>query len=374
MRKSLLAMAALMGVSTLPAHAWRVNIDKETFADIGFSTIVRGIYEGNRGAVANERSRLNFYVPLLNITAGGQVNELVYFSMNAEGGSTTANIAATNTIRVRDSFIGLKFADEFRVQAGVMRVPFTRAALTSTYAQLFPYRPGFTITDPTDVDAGNFRSRDHGIVVWGNVAGGLVKYYLGITDGDTIASAADDSLAFTIRLQFTPVMAGFKPETGYGLADTYLGRQNVLSVGAGYRTVGRSGTGNVTTNMFTVDLLYENKFGDAVPNFQAGYINKQNANNINGRRASQFYAQAGILFDQMVGFGKPAGAIRFEINSEDGGGLPQTQRENRFGVWGHYYIKGQAAKVSLGFDSISFENVPGVRSFTDVSLQFQTQF
>jgi hypothetical protein len=40
-----------MGVATLPAHAWRVNIDKETFADIGFSTMVsagkgRGGQEG----------------------------------------------------------------------------------------------------------------------------------------------------------------------------------------------------------------------------------------------------------------------------------------------------------------------------------------
>jgi len=373
MRKSLLAMAALMGVATLPAHAWRVNIDKETFADIGFSTIVRGTYEGNRNIAPNERSRLNFYVPLFNITASGQVNDLVYFGMNAEGASNNATLA-NNTIRVRDSFIGLKFADEVRVQAGVMRAPFSRAALTGTYAQLFPYRPGFVvINNPTDVEAGvNLTPRDHGIVVWGNVADGLVKYYLGITDGVNINTRADDSLATTIRIQFTPVMAGFKPETGYTLADTYLGRQNVLSIGAGYRTVGRSGAGNVTTNMFTVDLLYENKFGDAVPNFQAGYIKKDNAANINGRTASQLYAQAGILYDQMVGFGKPAAAIRFETNSDDGGGLPQARRENRFGVWGHYYIKGQAAKVSLGFDSISCENA--CQSYTDVSLQFQTQF
>jgi hypothetical protein len=369
MRKSLLAMAALMGVATLPAHAWRVNIDKGTFADIGFSTIVRGIYQGARNDT--ERSSLNFFVPNFNITASGQVNELVYFSMNAEGASNSATLA-DNRILVRDAFVGLKFADEFRLQAGVMRAPFSRAALTSTYVQLFPYRPGISITDPTNVEAG-LSPRDHGIVVWGNVADGLVKYYLGITDGATINTRADDSLAFTIRVQFTPVMAGFKPETGYGLADTYLGRQNVLSIGVGYRSVGRSSP-NRTTNMLTVDLLYEGKFGDSVPNFQAGYINKQDANNINGRRATQFYAQAGILFDQMVGFGKPAGAIRFEINGDEGGGLPQSRRENRFGVWGHYYIKGQAAKVSLGFDSISFENVAGSRNYTDVTLQLQTQF
>jgi hypothetical protein len=84
MRKSLLAMAALMGVATLPAHAWRVNIDQETYADIGFATIVRGTYEGQRMDASNQKSALNFSVPLFNITAGGHVNKLVYFSMNLE--------------------------------------------------------------------------------------------------------------------------------------------------------------------------------------------------------------------------------------------------------------------------------------------------
>jgi hypothetical protein len=137
MRKSLLAMAALMGISTLPAHAWTVKIDQETYADIGFATIIRGIYEGKRSNDPAEKSRINFYVPLFNITAGGHVNKLVYFNMNLEG--TTAGGSPV----VRDSFIGMKFADEFRLQAGLMRAPFSRDALTSTYVKLFPYTPTF---------------------------------------------------------------------------------------------------------------------------------------------------------------------------------------------------------------------------------------
>jgi hypothetical protein len=296
MRKSLLAMAALMGVATLPAHAWRVNIDKETYADIGFATIVRGIYEGKRTDATNEKSRLNFYVPLFNITAGGHVNKLVYFSMNLEGPHNTT-VSTTQALcpganchqhtvsinefypRVRDSLIGLKLADEFRVQAGLQRVPFSRAALTGTYVQLVPYTPsvkGLLAVDPTNVGTG-VSPRDAGVVVWGNVADGMVKYYLGVTDGDTIGSSTDNSLAYTIRLQFTPTMLGFKGETGYTLADTYLGKQNVLSIGFGYRTVGRSGNNVRTTKMWTVDVLYEQKFGDIVPNLQVGYINQKDA-------------------------------------------------------------------------------------------------
>jgi len=386
-------MAALMGVSTLPAHAWRVNIDKETYADIGFSTIVRGIYEGKRNDNSSVKSRINFYVPLFNITASGQVNKLVYFSMNAEGGSTSATLSQ-NTINVRDAFIGLKFADEFRVQAGVMRAPFSRAALTGTYAQLFPYTPpyGALAISPTNVGAG-LSPRDHGVVVWGNVADGLVKYYLGVTDGATINKSTDSSLAYTVRLQFTPTMLGFKGETGYTLADTYLGKQNVLSIGVGYRVVGRNdslSSNNANTKMLTVDALYEQKFGDIVPNLQVGYINQKDTRGYADEKAKQLYAQAQLLYDQMVGFGKPALAVRFEQNKNEnifGAALNANDpKVTRLGVWAHYYIKGQAAKVSLGVDSVSLNSeaknrtctdgsVSGnCKNFTDVTLQLQTQF
>jgi hypothetical protein len=405
MRKSLLAMAALMGVATLPAHAWRVNIDQETYADIGFATIVRGTYEGQRmdDPNQNQKSALNFYVPLFNITAGGHVNKLVYFSMNLEGPHNTTvrdnggdNVPINEFYpRVRDAFIGLKFADEFRLQAGLMRAPFSRAALTGTYVQLVPYtlKYGALAVDPTSVGT-IVNPRDAGVVVWGNVADGMVKYYLGVTDGETMGSSTDDSVAYTIRLQFTPTMLGFKGETGYTLADTYLGKQNVLSIGFGYRTVGRSGDNVRTTKMWTVDILYEQKFGDIVPNLQVGYINQKDAKygtppNYNGE-ATQIYAQAQLLYDQMVGFGKPALAVRFEQNQNknvDSDTSKDEPRVTRFGVWAHYYIKGQNAKVSLGVDSVSLNSEARsrdcdpiasadqrCRSFTDITLQFQTQF
>jgi hypothetical protein len=410
MRKSLLAMAALMGVATLPAHAWRVNIDQETHADIGFATIVRGIYEGKRTNDPAEKSRLNFFVPLFNITASGHVNKLVYFSMNLEGPhNTTVTDSAGNIVpinefysRVRDSFIGLRFADEFRLQAGLMRAPFSRAALTGTYVQLFPYTPnyrniGILGVDPTDVQvdppAGgrSLTPRDHGIVVWGNVADGMVKYYFGITDGATINVANDSSLATTIRVQFTPVMLGFKPETGYALWDTYLGRQDVLSIGFGYRVVGRGVGGQRDTKMLTVDALYEKKFGDLVPNLQLGYIDQKDTRGNNGEKASLLYIQGGVLFDQMMGVGKPALAVRLEQNQNKNINLAPANANDpkvtRFGVIAHYYIKGQAAKVSLGLDSVRLNsearnrdcdpNTAGTqncKNFTDITLQFQTQF
>jgi hypothetical protein len=407
MRKSLLAMAALMGISTLPAHAWRVSIDQETFADIGFSTQVWGRNEGKRTNLATDHNATNFSINLANITASGQVNKLVYFSINAEAG----NPGFRQSFITRDAFIGMKFAEEFRVQAGAMRVPFSRIALTSSYNFLIPTQAlgavftGLSI-NPTDaLGVLGDGSRDAGIVVWGNVAGGLLKYYFGVSDGrfdrrgGFFGANTKDNLAYTIRLQLTPTMLGFKPETGYSLSDTYLGRQNVHNVGVGYRVVKAQTTG-LTNNysrdakLFTVDVIYEQKFGDIVPNLQVGYINAKDVpyafggGNVSYGKVTQIYAQAQLLYDQMVGFGKPALAIRFEenknkdrrqFNTATGAttAIAGEPKNTRVGVFAHYYIKGQAAKVSLGVDSVNrntdSKGANG-KSFTDVTLQLQTQF
>jgi hypothetical protein len=405
MRKSLLAMAALMGISTLPAHAWRVNIDKETFADIGFSTQIWGRSEGRRTTAPTDHNATNFYVNLANITASGHVNKLVYFGINAESN------AFRNAFITRDAFIGMKFAEEFRVQAGAMRVPFSRIALTSSYNFIIPTQAlgavftGLSI-NPTDaLGVLGDGSRDAGIVVWGNVAGGMLKYYLGVSDGrfdrrgGFFGGNTKDSLAYTIRVQFTPTMLGFKPETGYTLSDTYLGRQNVHNIGVGYRVVGVETTGfanNYTQDakMLTVDMIYEQKFGDLVPNLQVGYIDAKDvpfnytAPNVRYGKATQIYAQGQLLYNQVVGFGRPALAIRFEQNKNKdlrqfntGTGattaIAGEPKNTRIGVFAHYYMKGQAAKVSLGVDSVNrntdSRGATG-RSFTDITLHLQTQF
>jgi len=419
MRKSLLAMAALMGVATLPAHAWRVNIDKETFADIGFSTQVWGRYEGKRTNASTDHNATNFYINLANITASGQVNNLVYFSINAESG----NPGFRQSFIVRDAYIGMKFADEFRIQAGAMRVPFSRIALTSSYNFLIPTQALSDVTrglpiNPTHAQGLlNDRNRDAGIVVWGNVAEGMLKYYLGVSDGrydrrtSYFGANAKDNLAYTIRLQFTPTMLGFKGETGYSLADTYLGKQNVLTFGVGYRAVKAQTTGltynySKTAKLWTVDMLYEQKFGDIVPNLQVGYINAKDvtygynrtpsicpANNVCYGKATQIYAQAQLLYDQVVGFGKPALAIRWEqnknkdrfnFNTNTGTPTPIAgePKNTRVGVFVHYYIKGQDAKISFGVDNVnrnsdSKNNDPSGftgKNFTDYTLYLQTRF
>jgi hypothetical protein len=409
----------------LPAHAWRVNIDKETYADIGFGAQIVGTVQGKRTSGTNtstDHNATNFSAKLVTIAASGQVNKLVYFGITAESTSPGLRSAFVT----RDAFVGLKFADEFMVQAGAMRIPFSRITLTSSYNLLIPtqddrgvYGVGLSI-DPIDGlsvrgDAGE-RNRDAGIVVWGNVADGMLKYYLGVTDGRFDrrtglfgTNNTKDNLAYTIRLQFTPTMLGFKGEKGYSLADTYLGRQNVLTLGVAYRTMKAQTTGlaanySKTAKLWTVDMLYEQKFGDLVPNLQVGYIDAKDVpygfnnaticgttNTVCYGKATQIYAQGQLLYDQVVGFGKPALAIRWEQNKNKdrfnfiyaGPGAGTTSpisgepKNTRVGVFAHYYIKGQDAKISLGADTVNRNRDSkgdNGKNFTDFTLYLQTRF
>jgi len=140
--------------------------------------------------------------------------------------------------------------------------------------------------------------------------------------------------------------------------------------------------------MWAIDALYEQKFGDIVPNLQVGYISVKDAGGTTAD-ASQIYAQGQLLYDQVVGFGKPALAVKFERNTNKNvydynDTTKDDPKSTRIGVWAHYYIKGQAAKVSLGVDSVRLNSDAKNRdcdsdgnkckNFTDVHLQFQVQF
>lgn len=222
-----------------------------------------------------------------------------------------------------------------------------------------------------------------GYGVWGNIMDGLIKYQIGVFDGrwdhvNPNGVGVRDNLAFAGRIQFTPTMLGYKAEKGFTLADTYLGKQNVLSIGLGYNSqkwdngAGRSGTAKA----WTVDAMWEQKFGDIVPNSQLGYQDRKDmpAATLPGQVEDRaYYVQGQLLFDQVVGLGKPALAIRYEKLDDRTANNLDT---DRVGVFLNYYIKGQDAKIQFGADVVSLKNknVDNRENYTDWTLALQTQF
>jgi hypothetical protein len=131
-----------------------------------------------------------------------------------------------------------------------------------------------------------------------------------------------------------------------------------------------------------------------VPNLQLGYIKLNDShfyevNETTWKKGdtSLWYAQGQLLYDAVVGLGKPALAIRYENVEADG--VASGKKDFAFDRWGvalNYYLKGQAAKVSLGFDKVEYDDAAKAflksseskseyeDSITDYYLYIQTKF
>ena len=392
MRKSLLAVAALMGAAILPAEAAVIKVDENTFANTGLKLQIWAQRLGK--TTPGGKDYTDFSINNARIYFSGQVNKFVQFGANLDfalyqGSSGRASHGGTRESRVNDAFINLKLMDEFQVMAGLYRLPFSRAALTDSYTYVIPTGYGystrgnfftpFTIGSVSAVQNGY---RDAGLTFWGNIMDGLIKYQIGVFDGrwdhvNPNGVGVKDNLAFAGRIQFTPTMLGFKGEKGFTLADTYLGKQNVLSIGLGYNTQKwDDGTGNsATAKAWTVDAMWEQKFGDIVPNLQLGYQDRKDmptAPPIVKVKDRAYYVQGQLLFDQVVGLGKPALAIRYEKLDDRTASDLDT---DRVGVFLNYYIKGQDAKIQFGADVVSLKNkASNEKNYTDWTLALQIQF
>ncbi len=403
MRKSLLAVAALMGASALPAKAAMFKVDDQTFANFGYMS---QIWAQNLGARATgQKSRTNFSITNAKIYFSGQVNKMVKFHAEFDA-SVNANNAAGNT-RLGDAHITLAFAPELNIIAGYQRLPFSRQTLSSGYAAIIPTGYGYgrvaggapvfasasigaasvcavratTGTCLSTTNVGGAGSRDAGLSIMSNIMDGMIVFRGGIFDGrfdGRTANTTNESLALAFRIQFTPTMLGYKGETGYAISDTYLGKQNVLTLGVGYNTQKDKTTPapNNTWKMLTIDVNWEQKFGDMIPNIQIGYNDLKDYNAAKDD-AKAFWAQGQLLYDQVVGLGKPALALGWFYSEQKPAGGGAKPKVTRYALYFNYYIKGNAAKIQAGMDTFSRNNADkGTtgKNYTDFTLALQTQF
>ena len=382
MKKSLLALAAIMSVGAIPAQAATIRIDENTFANTGLKLQIWGQRLGKTSPTG--RAYTDFSINNARIYFSGQVNKYVQFGANLDLGvhnlgAGRATHQGTSYSRANDAFINLKAADELQLMAGLYRLPFSRASLTDSYAYTIPTGYGYSIrgnkftpfTIGSNIGNGY---RDAGITLWGNVADGMFQYRIGVFDGqwDHVNSlGVKDNLAYSVRVQFTPTMLGYKGEKSWSLRDTYLGKQDVLTIGLGYNAQKwGSGTTSDTAKAWVVDAMWEQKFGIIVPNLQLGYQDRKDMPN--NQKDKAYYVQGQLLYDQVVGIGKPALAFRYEKQDDRTSANRDT---NRFAVFVNYYIKGEDAKIQFGADIVDLKNpASNEKDYTDWTLALQIQF
>lgn len=379
MKKGLLLAGAVfsLGVLAGSANAVTIRIDEEQVLKFGARGIIDAIIKDDRGIVDGnkDKSDIVFTHRDARIYFKYKLNKIISYGFQA---SLFAPGKAGN-IEVFDSFINLAFAPEFNIIAGSYKVPFERhSGLQSYWTYLFPTWLGMSaiagykhaFTNPVANDHKPFRSgsRSAGLTAWGNIADGMFKYYVGVFDASDEGATSNAKTAYSIRVQFTPTMLGYKAEKGYVLKNTYVGKKDVLTIGLSY-TSQSFGGGAKDQDSWGVDLMWEQKFGTIVPDIQIGYVKHTNWAGTDGDDRTGWLVQGQLLYDQKVFLGKPALAARYVQTEFDRPGSDPKLKS--FGVAINYYIKGPTNRIALWVENVKLDNVNLTEeedSYTDVGL------
>ena len=404
---------ALVLSYAVASDAAHIKVDDDTFADLGFwmKVMYNNFDERGHGTLSKpDYSRNVFDVIDARFTIEGHINELVQFygevlTTGAYDSSVydAVGISERDThVKLAEGGINLLFLPELQLRLGKIRIPFTRMQLADEYGWINPMKP---LYDPQEIVTGLIGSTgivyepyansvlsgltttyvpnllryvDGGAVLHGDIAEGMLRYNIGVFN-----QATDDeplnSVAWAARVEFTPTMLGFNPETtstpkGW-VKDTYLGKKgDILTIGVGYFSQDvdpdLSGTtyDELDVDAWTVDAFLEKKFSTILLNLEAGYIYLDDSHyepslsggtltlNTNEKGDTYFwYAQGQLLYDQAVGIGKPAIFLRYEYGKLDG--VNDDFEITRWGGGINYYIEGNAARLSVGVDNVSYDEL-----------------
>ena len=422
----------------LPTEGIVLKRSRTSFMSLNFLT---QIWTQSDGQVAqNTKSATNFSVRDARVGIEGQINKYIQFGAffdfadnNTLGfdGSARPHQGTVQTSVLQDAYIGFTPSNALNITFGEFRDPFSRISLSGLYTLVIPSYYGYGIGPIDDVINLNTKNpalafinpffplgygslpgikgkpgvtsafRDMGVSIWGNLAKGMLKYYAMVGQGKydyqtslsnngNLYQTDNPNLKYSFRLVFVPTFLGFSSDPTYMMRDTYLGHKKTLQIGIGYETQKRECNGlptsncpgvpasSVTSKAYDVDIFYENKFGNFVPQFQAGYIVNKDLGfgdkYGNKPESDGYYLQTQWLYDRFVGIGKPALALRYESYtnknlyavapngavspnpnniSKAPNGSYQDGKIDNLSVYLNYYVAGQAAKISLGADFVN---------------------
>ncbi|GEM_PF-2407532 len=393
MKKSYLAAAAILGAAVFAgeAHAVKIDLGKTKFK-MGFRAKVHATLDGIH--TNNDVSDLKIDVPFTRIYAKGSISKIFKWGWQMEFGKVGKAPAMTpgkvNTPEFIDSFIILDFAKEFRIFAGSIKVPWERhAGIQSGWSFIVPTGPTYGIEKaPSDLFKNPFKndrnkrsgSRSNQIGVWGDIAGGMLRYYLSAVDSQDAGADSDRQTGFAVRVQLTPTMLGYKGDKGYVLKETYLGKRNVLTLGLSYASQGNFGD-NKGDQMSApaVDLMWEQNFGSVTPNISVGWtqLSIKDASANTTKTSQGILAQGQILFNTKTILGKPAIGVKYVQADPDT--KAQDDAYSTFSVVGQLYVKGVGNRIALVVDSVNVpKNTPtgakATKPYTDVTLAMWFNF
>ncbi|MGC8677158.1 MAG: porin [Hydrogenobaculum sp.] len=431
------------------ANAILLKASNDEFAQVGLKIEIWAQQDG--ATYTNDHNSTNFSVAQTRLYFAGQINPIVQFGADLDFADNNT-LKADGTARthqgvpytmVRDAFINLHFNKSTNIMAGLFLNPWSRYELEYTWSFYIPtenFIPEIGIINnditnklnpsqnkkPFITPLASFNIggdsqflsalRDMGVVYWGSIGkNAMLKYYAFIGNGKydyQDGYNGNSNLKYGFRLEFTPTMLGYKGEPSYVDQDTYLGKRNTLTFGFGYQqqkidcsgawlnsnnqsSICANQTSSTTAKAYTFDVLWEQKFGNFVPNFQAAWLDQKDlgyakaGNTIAQPEVKGYYLQTQLLYDKYIGIGKPAIAFRYEQDEDKNYYLNSNNigfTDAKIGLFSaavDYYISGLNANVGLEATRVvPNANLIGatangnnsLKSFWDYTLALRTVF
>ena len=405
-----IAVALVLGYA-VNSDAFRVDVDEDTWADFAIRGQLAYLSFDKRSAEKDYRQDY-FELTEAEFYAKGQITPLVQFFTQWECVYNPLDIEKSGEkldeddaykkerAYMKETGMNFLFAPEFKLRFGRIRIPVSRYHQRSDYKKMIP-TDYFYRYDVHGVFKGNdlglkvnktaLSIREPGAVFFGDTFDGMLRYHIGLfnqpNNKDTNNNDKSyDGLRYTARLAFTPTMLGFKPESSLKgtRGDSYLGKKDILTIGVGYSK--EDIWDGLTNEMYAGDVFFEKKYGSIVPDLGVGYIAAKETHRIDGKPQDSafWFVQGQLLYDEVVGFGKPAIAARFERMQSDKAWENQDAKFDRFSVCLHYFIKGYNAWISVGLDNVRYKD--GAKdylaaqptapedSITDYNVSFEFKF
>jgi hypothetical protein len=308
----------------------------------------------------------------VDLLLGGRVHQYVGWQADfvATYGPGNYGPGADNIGRAQilDLIVKFELAAPFNVWFGRMLVPSDRSNLSGPWFMSpwnYPggYVPGAVPVGPR---AGAF-GRSDGVTLWGELDGGVVKYFAGVYD----LGAPADSPLFSGRLN----LSLGNPEPGYYHSSTYYGTRDLAAIGvnAQYKKNGSLPPPPMSPEVgiappatysgFSADLLLERtRPGLGTIDLEAAlYFFTGAYEPID----YHYYALLSFLTPKPIGLGRVQPMIRFQQARPSGGG----PLWNIFDVQVGYAVEEHAARLALGYQHLSAAGLENDLLFLGFQIQ-----
>ncbi len=301
---------------------------------------------------------LSYYAEL---HLSGNIYEKVNYTLNFYGQNAPNDYPGT--VHLLDAIAQFDVADEFHFWMGHMLVPSDRSNFSGpffmspwNYPGVYAVGPGLPVTfiGPAEGPIG----RNTGATVWGDIGGGLFKYYAGVYN----LTDVNQSPLYSGRLN----LAAIGKEPGFYHSSTYYGDQDILALGVGAQFQKNGSVGAAGVNDFSelnADLLAEFKVGDsvltgegAVYHFAGNYNPADNA----------FFILASFLTPK-VGIGNIQPLIRYQWAKKD---TPETKM-SIVNADLSYVVKKYALRGLVGYQRTNMDH-GNVGNAIQVGVQLMT--